>query len=140
MDAMLLAHAAVTCALAGLIWTIQLVHYPLFAYADRGSWRAFHDAHARRITRLVAVLMPLELLLAGALAWQLGSAEAWLGITLLAVVWISTAALQVPLHEILSRRFDAGAHRALVATNWVRTAGWTLRALVAVALLAPALS
>ncbi len=140
MGTLLLAHAAITCMLAGLIWTIQLVHYPLFAYADRGSWRAFHAAHGRRISGLVAVLMPLELLLAGLLAWRLQSAEALLGLLLLVVIWLSTALFQVPSHGRLSRRFDADAHRFLVATNWVRTTAWSLRALVALTLLARVMS
>jgi hypothetical protein len=35
--------------------------------------------------------------------------------------------LQVPLHQKLSSGFDAAVHRRLVATNWWRTVGWTLR-------------
>ena len=31
MSALLAAHAAATWALVGLIWTVQVVHYPLFA-------------------------------------------------------------------------------------------------------------
>jgi hypothetical protein len=51
---------------------------------------------------------------------------------LLAVNWLSTAAVQVPLHGRLAREYEEQAHRALVRTNWVRTAAWTARgALVA---------
>ena len=46
---------------------------------------------------------------------------------LLAVIWISTAAVQVPLHGRLEREFTPEAHRMLVRTNWVRTAAWTAR-------------
>ena len=42
------------------------------------------------------------------------------------------ALLQVPRHNALARGFDGPAHAALVATNWVRTAAWSLRALLLV--------
>lgn len=137
MAGLVILHALTTFALLGLIWTIQLVHYPLFAYADRRAWGTFHEAHARRVTWVVGVLMPCELLLALALAWTLGTPAAWSGLGLLGVVWLSTVLVQVPLHQRLSRGFDRGALRALVATNWVRTAAWTMRAALAAAMLAP---
>ena len=49
------------------------------------------------------------------------------GLGLLAVIWLSTAFLSVPRHEALRHGFDASAHGALVATNWIRTAAWTVR-------------
>jgi hypothetical protein len=54
---------------------------------------------------------------------------------LLLAVWGSTFLLQVPCHERLSAGWDEAVHARLVATNWIRTAGWTLR-LVLLALLA----
>ena len=55
---------------------------------------------------------------------------AWLGIGLLAVIWISTPVLQVPEHGRLTEGFDAGAHSRLVGTNWIRTIAWTARGLL----------
>ncbi len=49
-------------------------------------------------------------------------------LVLLAVSWVSTFAVQVPLHRKLAGGFEAADHRRLVVTNWVRTAAWTLRA------------
>ena len=49
-----LANAAVACALTGLIWTIQVVHYPLFARVGEAEWRAYEREHQRRITLVVA--------------------------------------------------------------------------------------
>ena len=37
----------------------------------------------------------------------------------------------MPLHGRLAQGFDAVAHRRLVSTNWVRTAGWSVRGLLA---------
>ncbi len=51
--------------------------------------------------------------------------------SLLGVVWASTAFVQVPVHERVSRSFDVGVVRKLVATNWIRTIAWTVRTLLA---------
>lgn len=51
------------------------------------------------------------------------------GALLVGVLWASTAFVQVPLHTALSAGpFDAEAHARLVATNWIRTAAWSVRA------------
>ena len=55
---------------------------------------------------------------------------------LLAVIWLSTALIQVPLHQRLGGGFDAEVHSRLVTSNWIRTVAWTLRGLLAVHLLA----
>jgi hypothetical protein len=52
----------------------------------------------------------------------------WAGAALVGVIWLSTALLQVPRHNQLGAGFDAPAHQALVATNWIRTVAWTARA------------
>jgi hypothetical protein len=46
--------------------------------------------------------------------------------------------VQVPLHERLSAGWDAAAHQRLVASNWVRTVLWTVRAVLVAAMLAAA--
>lgn len=131
MGSVLLVHAAATWALVGLIWTVQLVLYPLFARVDPAAFPAYHEAHVRRITFVVAPLMLLEA--ATALALLVRPPEGtcpplpWVACALLVVVWVSTAGLQVPCHRRLEAGFDAAAHRTLVRTNWIRTAAWTLR-------------
>lgn len=49
------------------------------------------------------------------------------GLALVAVIWLSTALLQVPCHELLCVGFDPAVHQRLVWTNWIRTAAWSLR-------------
>jgi hypothetical protein len=128
MTPLLATHAAATWALVGLIWTVQLVQYPLFAQVGVDAFPAFHTRHTRQITWVVAPLMLTELATAALLVLR-GTRGPWLLASLapLAVVWLSTWLVQVPLHEQLARGFDADAHRRLVATNWIRTAAWTLR-------------
>jgi hypothetical protein len=52
------------------------------------------------------------------------------GFLLLLVIWLSTFLLQVPCHTKLMNGFDKSVHRRLVRTNWIRTAGWTARAII----------
>jgi hypothetical protein len=142
-DLVLCLHAFATVALVGLIWTIQLVHYPLFAAVGREGFPAYEAAHARRITPLVGTLMLVELLTAAllvvpglvALPDWMPAWIAWAGLGLVGTAWATTAFVSIPCHAILARGFDAAAHRRLVATNWIRTIAWTLRGFLATAML-----
>ncbi|MEM9556226.1 MAG: hypothetical protein AAGC60_18355 [Acidobacteriota bacterium] len=129
-------HAATTFLLVGLIWTVQVVQYPLFAQVGADQFVSYHAGHSARISLLVVPLMLVELVTACLLLVrrpaELSAGALWLGLALLSVVWLSTFALQVPRHGILGGGFDAAAHRTLVATNWLRTAAWSGRGLVVV--------
>ena len=139
MKTLLLAHAASTCAMVGLIWLVQRVHYPLMAMVGPDRFVAYEQTHCRRITPIVGVLMSIELATAALLAIRPPSPETrllcWVGLALVMVNWASTALVQVPLHERLSRAFDAAAIERLVSTNWIRTIAWTIRGAIALWLL-----
>jgi hypothetical protein len=130
--ALLLAQLATTLPLAGLIWTIQVVHYPLFARVGAPGFAAYHAEHAARITWLVGPLMLVEL--GAALAWfrwPIERAPTWYApamAALVGVAWVTTACGSVPAHAQLELAFDRGAYDRLVASNWARTAAWSLRA------------
>ena len=135
MDAgpsLVLANLFATLTMFGVIWVVQLVHYPLFAGVGADGFVAYEAAHKVRITWIVFPAMLLELGTAVALLWLRPEVVppwmVWAGLALVGIVWLSTALVQVPLHSTLSAGFDADAHARLVATNWVRTAAWTLRA------------
>jgi len=121
-------HNASTWALVGLIWTIQLAHYPLFAQIGREAFRAYHQRYTKQITWVVAPLMFTEIGTAGLIVIS-GSRDPWFLASLvpLAFNWLSTWRVQIPLHDKLAAGFDAQAHQRLVATNWWRTAAWTMR-------------
>ena len=128
MEWLLSVHYAVTWALVGLIWTIQMVHYPLFAQVGPEHFVAYHRRHTREITLVVGPLMLAELATAVLLVLE-GNRDPWLlaSLPLLALIWISTGFVQIPLHNTLTTGFDAHAHRRLVTTNWWRTAAWSAR-------------
>ncbi len=131
MEILLLAHLAATLVMVGIIWFVQVVHYPLFAGVGREGFATYAAQHSRWTTWVVAPPMLVEAatglgLLVRAPA-GIPRTALWLGLALLLVIWLSTALLQVPRHTTLGRGWDAAAHRVLVAGNWLRTAAWTLR-------------
>lgn len=127
-------HALPTLFMCGLIWFVQVVHYPLFAAVGDAQFVAYERAHCRRVTFVVLPPMVAELLFAVWLWWQAPphwSPWASLGLVLVLVVWASTFVLQGPYHAQLLQAADRRTMRRLVATNWLRTVAWTLRAVVA---------
>jgi len=138
----LVVNLAATAFMAGVIWFVQLVHYPLMAgwpHEDFGRWEADHRAQ----TGLVVVpAMLIESVAAIWLVWRRPAGVPpwmpWAAIALLAGIHLSTFLVQVPLHDRLSAGWDASAHGRLVATNWVRTLLWTARLGVAGAMLVAA--
>jgi hypothetical protein len=133
--ALLLVHAAATWMLVGLIWTIQLVHYPLFAAVGSDGWAVYHRQHVTSITPLVGPLMLAEAATAVWLLFQRPpTVPLWatmVGVALVLVVWLSTALWQVPLHNKLATGPDVELARQLAASNWLRTLTWSLRGLLA---------
>ena len=128
---LVIAQVGITLVLVGLISTVQLVHYPLFAKVGLTEFADYQHEHVRRIRWLVVPLMTAELALATWLALAppapLQRWSAWLGLALAVGIWLATFAAQVPQHALLARGFDARAHAALVSGNWIRTAGWVAR-------------
>lgn len=123
-----------TLFMTGVIWLIQIVHYPLLGEVGPGSFGRYHAEHVRRIGPLVGSAMVAELATAAVLVYARPSGTpAWLavcGLIAAATTWISTASVQVPLHGRLSSGFEPDAHRRLVRSNWVRTIAWTAHAIL----------
>jgi hypothetical protein len=139
----LLAQVISTWFLVGLIWTIQIVHYPLFAAVGVDRFVAYEASHTRLITLVVGPVMLVEAATAGLfVAMRPASIPAWIpwtGLGLVILIWISTAILQVPDHAKLANGFDAAAHAHLVGTNWLRTIAWTARGVILAVAIWPAL-
>ena len=124
---------AATAFMVGLIWFVQLVHYPLMAAVGADQFQVYEAEHQRRTSWIVGPVMLVELGLAVAsVLWPSRGDQGLMivGLVLLVLIWISTALLQVPAHRSLANHFSEHAHRKLVQTNWIRTVAWTLRAVL----------
>lgn len=139
-DAILLTtHLLATAAMVGLIWFVQVVHYPLFASVGADGFAEYERLHQRSTSFVVGPLMAVE----GVTALWLVAAPPdgtsrllpVLGLAVLGVIHASTVLLQVPQHTALANGYDAARMHRLVRTNWVRTFGWSVRAVIATVIL-----
>ena len=133
---LLAVHTAATLFMTGLIWFVQVVHYPLFGQVGCAGFPTYERLHSRNTAWVVGPPMLVELGTAILVAMTVGGTLASSGLALVAVIWGSTWMLQVPAHTRLARGFDAATHCRLVRTNWVRTAAWSLRGVIAMVMFA----
>lgn len=135
-------HLAATAAMVGLIWFVQIVHYPLFAAVAAEDFVAYENRHRTRTGVVVGPLMAVEGITAIWLAIDPPSGVSRVvtlaGLGLLGVIHASTVLLQVPAHVQLSERHDPAVIGRLVRTNWIRTVGWTARGVLAAVVLVAA--
>lgn len=142
----LLFGAQLVCLLfmVGVIWFVQLVHYPLFAHVGKEAFSHYEKLHVQRTGWVVIPPMLGELATALALLlWRpayLSLEMSIVNVALLGIIWLSTWGLQVPCHQKLSEAFDLETARRLVQTNWIRTVGWSLRAMLLIGALVVELS
>lgn len=133
---LLLVHAAATCALAGLVWVVQLVVYPAFlTVGPTSSWAAYHQAHGRAMALVVVVPWAVQGLTCALLLLRRPDGVP-LPLVLLAgalglVTVVVTVAVSVPLHTRLAAGYDPALAQRLISTNWLRTGAWTAAAGVA---------
>jgi hypothetical protein len=134
---LLLLHAGSTCLLAGLVWVVQLVVYPAFLeVGPTGAWAAYHAAHSRRMVRVVTLPWAVQ---GGSLAALLlvHRGDRFL-LTALSVCAVATVLLTVagavPIHQQLAT-YDAAKVRRLLRINGLRTAAWSVGAVLSLALL-----
>jgi uncharacterized membrane protein len=132
----LLAGLAATWTMVGVIWFVQVVHYPLLAMV--GVERAANIAveHQRRTGQIVGLPMAIEgittLMLLTVRPPGVFWLWPWLAAMLLAVALGCTVLLSVPLHAQMAHEPTPDVGHRLVRTNWPRTIAWTLRGLVLV--------
>jgi hypothetical protein len=130
-ETLLLIQLIATALMTGIIWFVQIVHYPLFGLIPAEGFTRYEQAHTVRTGLVVAPLMILELASASSLPLlrtPMAFTPIYLGaLGCLAVIWASTFLIQVPLHGALEKRHDQSAINRLVTTNWIRTILWSLR-------------
>lgn len=126
----------VTTVMVGVIWTVQIVIYPLFyPYAERGECEELeklHEYYTPKITLIVLPLMFTELGLSLWAAFSQRTSWDFFLLFLVAIAWAVTFFISVPCHNILANGTDStaklSAAKRLIVTNWLRTFAWSLRA------------
>lgn len=133
-QASLVIHAFAGFYMTGIIWFVQVAFYPLLKQIGPATFTRYHQSYTTRAALVIGPVMLIEL---GAALYLLffspvfaGSWPAAGGGALLVLAWLSTFTLQVPCHARLEKQWDKDVWRRLVRTNWIRTAAWTLRAVI----------
>lgn len=128
IETIFLTNTFTTFFMTGLIWYVQLVHYPSFQFIEKDIFQKFHSHHSFKTGFIVMPMMSLELATSGALAWITG----WLtlnaiGFYLVILIWLSTLFFSVPKHNALKHGKVDSLIDGLVNTNWFRTILWSIK-------------
>lgn len=134
-QAFLLAETAATIFMSGVLWTMQLLNYPLLGLVGRDAFTGYETAHNRRFG---LVVVPGVLAAAagaiGLLAIQPQQIPLWAPaceLGLVVAVIVSTAVLQGRQHAALAQGFDERILRLLVRSNWIRVIAWSAAGVLA---------
>ena len=135
----LLANTVATCVMVGIIWFVQIVHYPLLSKFGSAQSTQVAREHQRRTGWVVGAPIAVEGISTLFLLTDRPDGVVvylpWVGAILLAVALGSTVWLSVPLHSRMASAHDNTVARKLVRTNWSRTFAWSARAIVCVAMI-----
>lgn len=131
---MFLMQVVTTFSLTGIIWFLQLVHYPLLRRIVRSRFARYARMH---VVLTLFIAGPPALLEAIAVLYSLWRTPPWmdqdavvLGAVLLGIIWASTFLLQRPQHRKLQEGFDPRAYRRLLYSNWIRSYAWSFRTII----------
>ena len=128
-------HIFTTLAMTGIIWFVQIVHYPLFQKVGSNNFVDYETAHVRLTGQIVMPLMLGELMTGFMLTFLYSNHidPPYLlhcGTGLIVINWFITFLLFVPMHHSLSQRFSLQMSCRLVSLNWLRTFIWSVRSIL----------
>ena len=138
-DFVLTAHLVSACIMVGVIWFVQLVHYPLLAVVPVESAKQVAEKHQKWTGIVVGPPMAVEGV-STLILWANTPSGVWWWLTwangaCLAVALLCTIFLSVPRHARMVDAPDAQVGKELVLTNWPRTIAWTMCGLLAAVML-----
>lgn len=131
---LLLINTVATWFMTGLIWFVQIVHYPLFDAVGNAEFQTYAERHRHLTSLVVAMPMITEITSAFLLAilWKRSDSWLlWLCFAMVVGIWISTACCSIPCHaKLCGSGYSQSTHHWLVLSNWARTALWTTRSII----------
>ena len=125
----LLGHLIFTSIMTGVIWVIQIVHYPSFHFIEKELYTAFQKFHMNKISIIVIPIMLAELITGMMLFLDKSSKSPFLIISfvILVLIWLITGVFFSKAHNELMTGYQELVVNQLVVMNWIRTLLWTLR-------------
>ena len=129
-SSMLFLHILSTAIMVGIIWVIQIVHYPSFHYIDKSRYVSFQNFHMNKISYIVIPVMSIEAISGIILLYNDQTVLFIISLIILLVIWTLTAFYFTRAHQLLANGYKKDIVRKLVQANWVRTGLWTLLLLI----------
>ena len=128
----LIGHLIFTSIMTGVIWVIQIVHYPSFHFIEKELYTAFQKFHMNKISIIVIPIMLAELITGMMLFLDKSSKSPFLIISfvILVLIWLITGVFFSKAHNELMTGYQELVVNQLVVMNWIRTLLWTLRLLL----------
>ena len=123
-------HFLSTSLMVGIIWVIQLLHYPTFNFIREDDYVEFQHFHMQRISFIVIPVMITELISCFMLVYYFRSYLLILCLIILLVIWLITFVFFTKLHQSLLSGYDKMIVDKLVQINWSRTVLWSLRLII----------
>lgn len=134
MLTVLTLHFFATVFMTGVIWFVQVVHYPSFRGLEKSNFPDLMKQHQHSTTIVVLPAMLCELGSAFALLFsscgRFETIVVWVNLATLALIWYFTFFVSVPKHQRLLSGYDARTIDNLIFTNWPRTCLWSARSLL----------
>ena len=118
--------------MVGVIWIIQLVHYPSFHFIEPNQYTTFQRFHMSRISYVVIPAMVTEIFTLILIIISIDQVNLIIlaSALLLIVIWLMTAVFFSGVHQKLKLGYDQAVVEKLIKLNWGRTLLWTLRLLI----------
>ncbi len=127
-DDPLMIHIISTSIMVGVIWVIQLVHYPSFKYVNESDYIIFQKYHMSNISYIVFPVMFTELITALIILF-FGEKSLFFVLSLICLflIWVITGVLFTKYHSILKEGKDLMIIEKMIKANWIRALLWTMR-------------
>ena len=130
MNTLILLNFIASFTMLGVILVTQIVSYPMFLNENNKGFTLFHSMYVKRISSIVMPVMTIELILSVILFFTLDGILSQISLTTLILILISTAFIQVPIHEKLKFKHDEFLTKKLIRTNWIRTSLWSIKSII----------
>ena len=132
---LLLAHLVATMFMTGVIWFVQIVHYPLFILISPAQFTTYEAAHIKKTGYVVAPVMLLEMTTYLSLCFFPfetfnQTLLFYLSGLFLLLLWCLTFFVQAKQHARLIQAYNRKIILALVRLNWWRCLLWTGRSIL----------
>ncbi|MCB1176195.1 MAG: hypothetical protein KDK36_01335 [Leptospiraceae bacterium] len=117
--------------MTGLIWLIQLIHYPAYKYIAEDYFSIYQNFHTKTITYIVFPLMSFESVSGFILIFLIPISSFFFLLNFIGIIsiWLVTGLLSVPAHNKLNSGKNFKVIKKLILSNWLRTIIWSIRSL-----------